>query len=100
MPMNLAEMLREVILSMEQPATWERLVAAGGFLVSLDMVRMGIRYLALRAHPNTSDNCGSWKIAYPAFLWPVDFFVSSPIIPRSEFLAAFQCALEWFVVVS
>ena len=86
--MNLPEMLREVVLSMEQPATWKWLVTAGIFLVSLEVLYLRVWFLALRADSSTSDDCGSWEVAYPSFLWPVDLFMSFPIIPGSEFLAA------------
>ena len=99
--MKIIEMLQKVLLSVVEPPTrCERLVAANCFLVGLEMVHLRVGYFAVCANPDASDDYGSWKVADPSFLWPVHFFVFSPVISVSEFLSALPDTLEWFVVVS
>ena len=101
MGMKIVEMLQEVLLSVVQSATCrERLVAANCFLVCLEVVHLRVGYSAVCADLDASDDYGSWKVADPSFLWPVHFFVFSPIVSVSEFLSALSGTLEWFVVVS
>jgi len=101
MGMKIVEMLQEVLLSVVEPPTrCERLVAANCFLVCLEVVHLRVGYSAVCTDLDASDDYGSGKVADPSFLWPVHFFVFSPIVPVSEFLSALSGTLEWFVVVS